>query len=368
MKTTDTFRLLLLTAVMLLTSLTVQAQDGVIRRNTTTTTTRTTKRTTTTTRSQQDRVVRPHKTTTGTLSITSSPTDAAVKIDGEYMGTTPLTLRNRKAGKYTVTVSYEGYDSQTRTATVTAGKTATCSVSLKKKQIQQQATIQQPAQRQSATTSSSASSQTFTVGGVTFKMIRVEGLGSPFYIGETEVTQELWQAVMGNNPSNFKGYNLPVEYVSWNDCKEFLSILNILTGKNFRLPKEKEWEYAAKGGNKSHGYEYSSSNTVDDVAWYWKNSGDHYLSGTDVDWNWDKIKNNNGRTHPVKTKKPNELGIYDMSGNVWEWCEDFYDSSGSYRVFRGGSWYDGAWYCRVSCRGNSAPSNRVNNLGLRLAL
>ena len=367
MKTINTLKLLCLAAMMLLTSLTVQAQDGLIRRNTTTTTTTTrTTRLTTTTRSQTQ-PVKPQKVTTGTISITSTPTDAAVKINGEYMGTTPLTLRNRKAGTYSITISYEGYESQTRSTTVTAGKTATCSVTLKKKQTQQ-ANTQQPAQRPSANTASSASSQTFTVGGVSFKMIKVEGQGSPFYIGETEVTQELWQAVMGSNPSKFKGYNLPVESVSWNDCKEFLSRLNILTGKNFRLPKEKEWEYAAKGGNKSRGYEYSGSNTIDDVAWYWKNSGDRYLYGTDSDWDWDKIQNNNGRTHPVKTKKPNELGIYDMSGNVWEWCEDLYDSSGSRRVGRGGGWATYARFCRVSNRIDSTPDFRDSDLGLRLAL
>lgn len=140
MKPTDTFRLLILTAVVLVTSLTMQAQDEVIRRRTTTTTTTRTTRTTrrTTTTRSQTQPVKPPKVTTGTISITSTPTDAAVKIDGEYMGTTPLTLRNRKAGTYSITVSNEGYDSQTRTITVTAGKTATCSVTLKKKQTQQQ--------------------------------------------------------------------------------------------------------------------------------------------------------------------------------------------------------------------------------------
>ena len=202
----------------------------------------------------------------------------------------------------------------------------------------------------------SPSSQTITVGDVSFKMIRVEG-GRPFYIGEAEVTQALWEAVMGSNPSRFKGANRPVEQVSWNDCKEFISRLNSATGKTFRLPKEKEWEYAAKGGGKSHGYEYSGSNEINDVAWYDSNACDG-VGQSSPDYG----------THNVKTKKANELGIYDMSGNVWEWCEDLYDSSGSGRVDRGGSWYNSARFCRVSSRHNDAPDLRLNYLGLRLAL
>ena len=237
--------------------------------------------------------------------------------------------------------------------------------------------------------------KTFTVNGVSFTMIAVEGgtfkMGaqrsdtggdnydsealdsespvhsvtlSSYYIGETEVTQELWEAVMGSNPSNFKGYpQRPVEYVSWIDCQEFITKLNNLTGKNFRLPTEAEWEYAARGGNKSQGYKYSGSNTIDNVAWYPSNSS--------------------SQTHDVKTKQANELGIYDMSGNVWEWCQDRYDSnyyssspsnnptgpsSGTYRVFRGGGWYYPAWYCRVSFRSNGSPGTMDGSGGLRLSL
>ena len=231
-------------------------------------------------------------------------------------------------------------------------------------------------------------SQTFTVKGVSFDMIAVEGgtftMGataeqasdaysdekpthqvtlSSYYIGKTEVTQELWQAVMGSNPSGFSGANLPVEKVSWEDCQIFIAILNELTGKYFRLPTEAEWEYAARGGSKSQGYKYSGSNTVDDVAWYPSNSS--------------------SKTHPVATKAPNELGIYDMSGNVLEWCRDWYSSSyyssssqynptgpasGSRRVYRGGSWGSSARLCRVSYRDYNGPSYRFYNLGLRLAL
>ena len=184
---------------------------------------------------------------------------------------------------------------------------------------------------------------------------------SSYYIGETEVTQALWQAIMGSNPSRFKGSNLPVEQVSWNDCQEFITKLNAMTGQKFRLPTEAEWEYAARGGNKSKGYKYSGSNNIDDVAWYYGNSGSN--------------------THAVKTKQPNELGIYDMSGNVWEWCSDWMGSyssnaqtnptgpsTGSNRVYRGGSWHSFAGYCRVSYRNFDAPDDRSYLLGLRLAL
>ena len=184
---------------------------------------------------------------------------------------------------------------------------------------------------------------------------------SDYYICKYEVTQAEWEAVMRTNPSYFKGGNRPVEYVSWEDCQEFIRKLNSLTGLNFSLPTEAQWEYAARGGNKSLGYKYSGSKNLKDVAWYDKNSG----SGT----------------HPVGQKQANELGLYDMSGNVWEWCSDWYGSyssssqtnptgaaSGSYRVGRGGSFYDGARYCRVSNRGNYSPVSRNLNLGLRLVV
>ena len=234
---------------------------------------------------------------------------------------------------------------------------------------------------------SEPSEQTFNVNGVEFKMIKVEGgtfsMGatseqisdvfnsekpvhsvtlSDYYIGETEVTQELWQAVMGSNPSEFKGDNQrPVEYVSWNDCQEFIKELNQLTGKKFRLPTEAEWEYAARGGKYSRGYKYSGSNNADEVAWYCSNSG--------------------SKTHSVKTKKANELGLYDMSGNVYEWCNDWRGryqsysqtnptgpSEGESRVIRGGSWLFNFGYVHVSKRFSCAPDTRFFSIGLRLAL
>ena len=181
---------------------------------------------------------------------------------------------------------------------------------------------------------------------------------STFSIGETEVTQALWEAVMGNNPSHFKGIDKPVEQVSWNDCQEFIRKLNAATGRPFRLPTEAEWEYAARGGSKSRGYIYSGSNTIDDVA-----------------------TTTTKGTQPVKLKAPNELGIYDMSGNVDEWCQDWwgdYSSTpqtnptgpqiGSRRVVRGGDWKFGARFCRSSWRGVSTPTRHSKYLGLRLAL
>jgi formylglycine-generating enzyme required for sulfatase activity len=184
---------------------------------------------------------------------------------------------------------------------------------------------------------------------------------SSFSIGKYEVTQEEWQAVMGGDPSSFKGSKRPVESVSWNDCQEFIRKLNTMTGKRFRLPTEAEWEYAARGGNKSIGYKYAGSDNLDRVAWYDKNSG--------------------SKTHDVGQKSPNELGVYDMSGNVWEWCADWYGSyssnsqtnpsgpsSGSYRVYRGCSWGSNARYCWVSRRDNRSPGYSFNSLGLRLAL
>ena len=181
-----------------------------------------------------------------------------------------------------------------------------------------------------------------------------------FYIGKYEVTQAQWKAVMGSNPSNFKGDNLPVEKVCWNDVQNFIQKLNAQTGKQYRLPTEAEWEFAARGGKNSRGYKYSGSNTLGNVAWYKDNS--------------DK------NTHAVGTKSANELGIYDMSGNVWEWCNDWKGSysnnaqtnpqcptSGSRRVIRGGSWDSIARRARVSYRYSSTPDNRNSAIGFRLA-
>ena len=229
---------------------------------------------------------------------------------------------------------------------------------------------------------------TYTVNGVNFDMVNVEGgsfkMGansdtgfdgnledakpvhkvtvSDFSIGKTEVTQALWKAVMGenNNPSHFKKDNFPVENVSWADCKRFIRKLNAATGENFRLPTEAEWEFACRGGNSSNHYKYSGGNNLDDVAWYKDNSGN--------------------RTHAAVTKQPNELGIYGMSGNVWEWCEDVYGPYGeasqhnplvlgdsNNHVFRGGSWYHSDWRCDPAFRGQDASTATYDRGGFRLA-
>lgn len=225
----------------------------------------------------------------------------------------------------------------------------------------------------------------FTVNGVSFNMIHVEGgtfmMGTQeewcegnadehpshrvtldgFYIAETEVTQELWEAVMGSNPSSTKSVHHPVESVTWDDCQAFISELNALTGKTFRLPTEAEWEYAARGGSKSKGYKYSGSDDLNEVGWYWGN--------------------NDITTHDVATRKPNELGIYDMSGNVYEWCQDWLGdyspqpqtnpqgpSEGSSHVCRGGCMCLPGSCCRVSERGLTEPDEFKCCIGLRLAL
>ena len=230
--------------------------------------------------------------------------------------------------------------------------------------------------------------ETFTVNGVSFTMVKVEGgtfmMGATeeqgedafdceypvhqvtldsYHIGQTEVTQELWYAVMGINPSGHKSsLLLPVENVSWDDCQIFINKLNELTGKAFRLPTEAEWEFAARGGRKSKGYKFSGSDTLDVVGWYNKNSS--------------------FTSHIVATKNANELLLYDMLGNVWEWCQDWWDSytdesqinpvgpeTGEYRVHRGGAYNDTSRYCRVSQRASwRSCSYKQINLGLRLAL
>lgn len=226
--------------------------------------------------------------------------------------------------------------------------------------------------------------KTFTVNGVTFEMVKVKGgtftMGctndrgecqvdelpthkvtvDDFYIGKFEVTQELWQAVMEYNPSAFKGEKMPVEQVNWKDCQEFIRELNVLTGMEFRLPTEAEWEYAACGGSKTTGYHFSGSNKAEHVAWTKENS--------------------EKTTHPVGTKEPNELGIYDMSGNVFEWCLDGYAEypseaqdnpayfGGSYKVVRGGCWRMSEKGARTAYRDNANPGLRYSIIGLRLAL
>ena len=225
----------------------------------------------------------------------------------------------------------------------------------------------------------------FTVNGVSFNMIHVNGgtfmMGTQeewcdgnanehpshhvtldrFCIAKTEVTRELWEAVMGDYPLSTKSLHSPVESVLWDDSQDFIHKLNALTGKTFRLPTEAEWEYAARGGSKSKGYKYSGSDDLNEVGWYW---GNYDIT-----------------THDVATRKPNELGLYDMSGKVYEWCQDWFGdyipqfqinpqgpSEGSSHVCRGGCMCLPGYCCRVTYRGQIEPDDFKCCIGLRLAL
>ena len=365
----------------------------------------------------------------GVLSVMSAPGNAEAWLDGKHIGQTPVYLPQTLIGSHTLKLTKSGCADWTGNVNVAEGQIAEVNATLQsgapvtftsnaagaqlyldgvllgpangtydvafgshtavcrvpgKSDITKTINVSQTGGDRSVAFTSGR--ETITVNGVSFDMIMVEGgtftMGatseqgsdaykdekpthkvtlSDYYIGETEVTQALWQAVMGSNPSYFKGNSNPVERVSWNDCQEFIRKLNSLTGRTFRLPTEAEWEFAARGGNESKRYKYSGSKNVKDVAWYDGNSG--------------------SKTHIVKTKSPNELGLYDMSGNVWEWCQDWFGSyssnaqtnpqgsySGSDRVLRGGGWLYGARSCRVSYRSSDSPDRRNDGSGLRLVL
>ena len=301
----------------------------------------------------------------GSVNIAVLPDESDVFLDGKKVGTTPLFLQQVIVGDHKLGVKKDGY--QAMSDDISVRENTTCNIENK------ELTKGQPP-------------RTFSVNGVSFEMVLVEAgtftmgatsemqnaeddekpvlqvtLTNNYYLGKTEVTQALWKAVMGKNPSGVIGDNKPVVNVSWNDCQQFLLKLNAATGKHFRLPTEAEWEFAARGGNYSHHYQYSGSNSLAEVAWYEENSGDD--------------------PHDVASKQANELGIYDMSGNVSEWCSDWYGSysniaqtnptganSGSLRILRGGSYYDAGRHCRSSNRISEFVDVDYGILGLRLAL
>jgi len=359
----------------------------------------------------------------GTLNISVNPSSATILINKEKITQKSIELA---PGKYKIEISENGYNDQSETIEIELGKTVTKSYNLQAKVGKLQFSVSPPEANITLSkdgktieswqglkilkdlqvgeyeiTVKSIGYKTFTkkitisqnqttveditlVKGsdVTSNMVYVEGgtfnMGSndgdsdekpihsvtvnSFYISKYEVTQKEWVEVMRNNPSNLKGDNLPVERVSWNNVQEFITKLNQKTGKKYRLPTEAEWEYAARGGNKSKGYKYAGSNNINEVAWYWGYNGNII--------------------HQVGTKQPNELGIYDMTGNVYEWCQDWYDenyyknspsynpkgpSSGWLRVLRGGSYAYDDNHNRLSNRYNAYPNDTYNGNGFRLA-
>ena len=340
--------------------------------------------------------------------IRYTPSAATVLVDNKMVrGNNGVAKTTLPVGQHSFVVFCDGYESEEGTVKLKASAPSNLQITLTRESVGAGIVNQQQSENQQSSNTYVASSSNNSSGfpsvasgsnaisipvkdGISIEMVKVEAgtfmmgatsemkdsyddpdsdekpvhqvtLTNDYYMGKYEVTQALWQAVMGSNPSNFKGDNLPVEKVSWNDCQEFISKLNSLTGRKFRLPTEAEWEYAARGGKKRRGYQYSGSSNITDVAWYDGNSG--------------------SKTHPVGTKQANELGIYDMTGNVWEWCQDWYGSyssssqtnptgavSGAHRVYRGGSWDFYAGRCRLSYRRYGTPDYRNSILGLRLAL
>ncbi|MCQ2244469.1 MAG: SUMF1/EgtB/PvdO family nonheme iron enzyme [Bacteroidaceae bacterium] len=305
----------------------------------------------------------------GALSIESNPMGAEIFINGISYGKTPNILENMLAGNYTVVLKKDGFNDFRQQVKVEDNKETVVS----------------------GVMDNGGDLLTITAKGIRFKMVPVKGgtflMGttvsgssasspsgadekpahrvtlSDYYIGQTEVTQELWEAVMGYNPSHFKGDNRPVEEVSWDDCQLFCQRLSSITGLKFLLPTEAQWEFAARGGIKTK-----------------KNNTNTYAGTNDL-WDFGWFNDNAKETQLVATKQENELGIYDMSGNVWEWCSDLYgdypygsqtnptgSQTGNYRIYRGGSWFSNQKDCRITRRANSSPDFAHFYLGLRVVL
>jgi len=320
------------------------------------------------------------RTGTGRLSLETSPSGATVWINGRSRGRSPIAEDGLEPGQVRVRAALDGYRDEETTLRIRRGETTRVTLYLDR-------LVTTTTTRPTTTIAARPGEWRDPVTGMDFVFVKggCYEMGcrgwtwigdcrddekpvhtvcvDDFYMGKYEVTQGQWKRIMGSNPSDFKkGDNYPVEDVSWSDAKQFLQKLNAQTrGQHeFRLPTETEWEYACHSGGKPE--KYCGGDNVDRVAWYSGNSG--------------------GSTHPVGTKAPNGLGIYDMSGNVWEWCKDVYakdaygkhrrnnptyTDSGSDRVERGGSWNNSAGNCRSANRNSNSPGNRDNNLGLRLA-
>jgi formylglycine-generating enzyme required for sulfatase activity len=368
---------------------------------------------------------------TGLLKVITTPTDATILLDGVNKGAAPATLKNLLVGDYSLTLTLPNYATITKTITIAEGETALVNETLingravsinsdptgatlfvdgnrvgitpfsgnltfgnhnlkieqGEKKAEKSITVAQTGGETSFSLNFGPQNYSESVNGISFDMVAVKGgtfqMGSndggayefpvhsvtlnDFFIGKYEVTQAQWKSVLGGNPSRFKGANLPVESVSWDDIKIFLNKLRKRTGKNYRLPTEAQWEYAAGSGIETQGIASqkwagtSIESSLGNFAWFTNNS--------------------NRTTHPVGNKQPNALGLYDMSGNVEEWCSDWYGeytfnaqtnptgaSSGSRRVLRGGSCYKVASNCRVSFRDSYGPSSSFDGTGFRLVL
>ena len=316
----------------------------------------------------------------GTLIVDGSPVDAMIWIDNEHKGSTPMVFNKILVGEHRVRIAKDGFTYHEQLLSIEDGQDKYISYSLN----QADGVVHSNMPARSLV---SAETHSFSVKDVAFTMVKVKAgtfiMGataeqlddmndneipihqvsiSDFYMGQTEVTQALWQAVMGDNPSSFPSNpSNPVENVSWEDCQTFVRKLNQLTGQTFRLPTESEWEFAARGGADTIDYKYAGDSIPNNVAWF--------------------VGNSLATTHIVAMKAPNQLGLYDMSGNVCEWCQDWYGSyemsnqkdpkgpaTGSYKVYRGGSWYFDARYARVSQRNYHTSTFSNYNIGLRLAL